>query len=89
MKSCSFQFTFSNSFHFDLTLLGSEHPSPPLMSAIAIYVELSTKIALLNMQAEWEALEIADHDWAMKNVEEELMREYKQNEVFYRKDKIV
>eukprot|EP00112_Aurelia_sp_Birch-Aquarium-sp1_P006132 Seg1684.8 transcript_id=Seg1684.8/GoldUCD/mRNA.D3Y31 product="ER membrane protein complex subunit 3" protein_id=Seg1684.8/GoldUCD/D3Y31 len=39
-------------------------------------------------EAEWEALEIVDHDWAMKNVEEELMREYKQNEVFYRKDKI-
>ena len=44
---------------------------------------------LFKFQAEWEALEITDHDWAMKTVEEELMREYKQNEVFYRKDKMV
>ncbi|XP_065058173.1 ER membrane protein complex subunit 3-like [Rhopilema esculentum] len=40
--------------------------------------------------AEWEALEITDHDWAMKNIEEELLSEYKQNEVvFYRKDKMI
>lgn len=69
---------------------GDERPShPPLLSATASYVDFSTKIVLLNIQAEWEALEIAEHDWAMKNVEEELMRDYKQNEVFYRKDKIV
>ncbi len=42
---------------------------------------------MICLQAEWEALEIVDHEWAITNVEEELMREYKQNEVYYRKDK--
>ena len=29
-------------------------------------------LSLLTSQAEWEALQIKDHDWALENVEEEL-----------------
>lgn len=34
-------------------------------------------------EAEWEALEIAEHNWALKNVENECMKEYKDNLEIY------
>jgi len=34
------------------------------------------KFSHLILQAEWEALEIVEHEWALENVEEELMEEY-------------
>lgn len=41
-------------------------------------------------QAEWEALEIVEHEWALENVEEELMEEYSPSDVFeLAKDKYV
>jgi hypothetical protein len=32
-----------------------------------------TRLCLFVRQAEWEALEICDHHWALENIEEELM----------------
>lgn len=42
-------------------------------------------------EAEWEALEIAEHKWALKNVEEDLMKDYHKNLKVYAeiKDKAV
>ena len=34
-------------------------------------------------QAEWEALEISEHKWALRNVEDELMKDYKKNIAIY------
>jgi len=34
-------------------------------------------------EAEWEALEITNHDWVLKNVEEELMKEHENNVRIY------
>ncbi|KXJ11608.1 ER membrane protein complex subunit 3 [Exaiptasia diaphana] len=41
-------------------------------------------------KAEWEALEIVEHEWALENVEEELIEEYSPSDVFeVAKDKYV
>lgn len=34
-------------------------------------------------EAEWESLEIAEHHWALKNIESECMKEYSQNLQIY------
>lgn len=45
---------------------------------------------LIILQAEWEALEIVEHDWALANVEEELMEDFSPSDAFdAAKDKYV